>query len=303
MSEDDVDAGRTALAMAEQLSATPLLVDALGALQVVLPVYGEFREALDMAARRSELLQQIRDPDRAADMLMMNADLYITTGRIAEARVMTERMEETVAGLTPHHRIHGLGMRLLLEAATADWDAVRQLTKRTEEAIEANLATPCPFHVGMLIGLATAWTYAENDEESARLVARAEELGMATYHTILMPRRLRLAIARQDRAEVRRLIDSIQPDWLVAPFGQLRSALFDGLVLLDDRERIEAEAPRWLNEDVYTTPFAMRALAMARRDEALLEDAAARFDAMGLERHAQQTRAMTSRLSEASPPA
>jgi cob(I)alamin adenosyltransferase len=296
MSQDDLDAGRTALAMAERLGATPLLVDALGALQALHSYLGDFREALDMAARRSELLDQIRDPDRAADMLMMNADLYLTTGRLAEARVMVQHMEEVVAGLTPHHRIHGLGMHLLFEEATADWGAARQLTKRTEDLVETNLATPCPFNVMALTILATGWTHAHGTSESARLLARADEIGMRSYAEVLAPHWLNLAIAQDDRVETRRLIDSIEPAWFGSPFGQLWAVLFDGLVLLDDRERIEADAPQWLDKDVYTTPFAMRALAVTRGDEALLEDAAARFDAMGLVRPAGETRAMRVRL-------
>jgi len=69
------------------------------------------------------------------------------------------------------------------------------------------------------------------------------------------------------------------------------AALFDGLAQLDDRERIEAEAPQWLDRDLYVTPFATRALAIARRDDSLMAEAAAQFEAMGLERHAAQTRA------------
>jgi hypothetical protein len=67
-------------------------------------------------------------------------------------------------------------------------------------------------------------------------------------------------------------------------------------VEVGDTERIEAEASPWLNRDMFVTPFAVRALAFARRDEALLNDAVARFERMGLARHAQQTRALASRM-------
>ncbi len=116
---------------------------------------------------------------------------------------------------------------------------------------------------------------------------------MGSYAMFHAPRWLGLAAARQDRAEIRRLIDSLQPARLTRGDWQLWAELFDGLVALDDHERIEAEAPRWLNQETYVTPFAVRALAIARRDESLLEEAAGKFEAMGLERHAQQTRAGT----------
>ena len=296
IANSDVPAARAALVLAERLGDVVLRADALGALESALQDTGELREALDIASVQLDLLPEIRDPDRVADVLFANADLYIRAGRLADARPMTERMEETVAGLTPHHRVHGLEMRAALEDALGDQEALRKLTPMAEEAIAANLATPCPFNAGMLVILATAWTYGGNTMEAKRLLARVEEIGMTTYRSILTPRWLQLAIAQDDRAEIRRLIDSIQPEWFLDPFGDLWSVLFDGLAVLDDRERIEADAPQWLDKDVYTAPFAMRALALARRDAMLLEKAAARFEAMGLDRHAEQTRAQADRI-------
>jgi class 3 adenylate cyclase len=294
----DPEAARAALALADRLGDPDLRSDGLGALQAALHEKGQLREASEVAAMRTELLPQIADPDRVADALFMNADLYVNVGRIDDASSMTVRMEETVAGLTPHHRVHGLGMRLMLETAVADWEAVRGLTQRTEDAIEANLATPCPFNRGLLDLVATGWTYAGNTAEAGRLSARAEEIGMASYVMFLAPVWLGLTRARHDHAELRRLIDAIQPAWLTPSNWQLWAGLFDGLLEIDDRERIEADAPQWLKEGSYVTPFAARALGIARRDEALLEDAVARFEAMGLERHAQLTRAQMAQMRE-----
>jgi class 3 adenylate cyclase/tetratricopeptide (TPR) repeat protein len=290
LGHEDLDAARAALALADRLDDPVLRSDALGALEGVLQEKGLFAEALQAAATRDDLLPLIADPDRVADAFFMSADLYAALGRLADTRTMTDRMEETVAGLTPHHRVHGLEMRLILESAVADWEAVRQLTQPGEEMIEANLATPCPFNRGVLIILATAWTYAGNAAEADRLLARAEEVGMGTYLIINTPHWLSLAIAHHDLAEIRRLIDSIQPAWLTAGRWQLWASLFDGLVEVDDRERIEAEALQWLDRDLYVTSFATRALAVARRDPVLLDQAATQFERMGLERHAQQTR-------------
>ena len=149
----------------------------------------------------------------------------------------------------------------MLEGAVRDWEAVRQLTQRTEESIEANLATPCPFNVGLLILLATGWTYAGSTVEAKRLLARAEDIGMTSYVAFHTPRWLALALARHDREEIRRLIDSIQPAWLAPGNWDQWTTLFDGLVVVGDTERIEAEAPQWLDRDMYMTPFAVRALA------------------------------------------
>ena len=296
--DDDLHSARAALAIADHLDDPVLRFDALGAVENVLEQLGELREALDVAGMRAELIEQVADPDRVADAYFMGADLFINLGRFDDARAMTDRMEETVAGLTPHHRVHGLGMRLMLESAVQDWEAVRRLTQRTEELIEANLATPCPFNVGLLILLAAGWAHAASTVEPKRLLARVEEIGMTSYVAFHAPRWLALAIARHDREEIRRIIDSVQPARLTPGNWDQWTTLFDGLVEVGDTERIEAEASQWLNRDMFVTPFAVRALAFARRDEALLADAAARFETMGLDRHAERTRALAPQMRE-----
>lgn len=294
--DDDLDSARAALAVADQLDDPVLRFDALGAVQSVLEEHGDLREAQDVAGMRAELIEQVADPDRIADAYFMRADLFINLGRLDDARAMTERMEETVAGLTPHHRVHGLGMRLRLESAVQDLEAIRRLTQRTEESIEANLVTPCPFNVGLLILLAAGWADAGSNVEAKRLLARVEDIGMTSYVAFHTPRWLALALARHDREEIRRIIDSIQPAWLAPGNWDQWTTLFDGLVEVGDTARIEAEASQWLDRDMFVTPFAVRALAYARRDEALLNDAAARFEIMGLDRHAQRTRALASQI-------
>jgi hypothetical protein len=59
---------------------------------------------------------------------------------------------------------------------------------------------------------------------------------------------------------------------------------------LGERQRIEADAPEWIERPGYARPFALRALGLVREDEALVEQAAEAFDAMGLSWHAQRTR-------------
>lgn len=66
--------------------------------------------------------------------------------------------------------------------------------------------------------------------------------------------------------------------------------MMDGLVRLGDHARIQKLAPEWLIPDTYIEPFALRALGSARGDDAMIEQAVARFEGMGLEWHAEQTR-------------
>jgi hypothetical protein len=70
----------------------------------------------------------------------------------------------------------------------------------------------------------------------------------------------------------------------------LQIAVLDGLLGLDDHARIQKLAPAWLIPGTYIEPFALRALGAARGDETLIEQAIARYEGMGLDWHAEQTR-------------
>ena len=72
--------------------------------------------------------------------------------------------------------------------------------------------------------------------------------------------------------------------------GSRSSTFLDALAALGDRERIEAEAPNWLQQGTFAEPFALRALGIARGDRALLRQALERFEAMDLPWHVEQTR-------------
>jgi len=288
--QDDVAASRRALALADQLGDVGLRFTSLDALQGALHWTGRYVEACEIAEVRMEMLPAVDDPDLRHEALRLTTELYANVGRLDDARVAATLLEETVAGLTPHHRVHGMGTRLVLETAVANWDTARILTQQAEDAVEANLATPCPANVGILLLVALAWVHGGDPEEADRLAAKAESIGMVGYGMMHSSKRLRVAIARHDLAEVRQVVDSIRPEWLHPAAWELRAALFDGLMLLDDRDRLETETAAWLDGPTYEVPFAVRALGVVRDDHALLADAVDRFEAMGLSWHAQETR-------------
>jgi len=302
---EDLNSARAALALAEELGDVELRSTGLGSVQGLLAFTGEFDEAIEVAEARAHLLSQIPDPDQVANALFMDVDLYANVGRLVDARDTVERLEETVAGLTPHHRLHGVAMRMRLESGMGNWAGIQSLTEGTEAAVEANLATPCPFNVGVLLISALGMVHRGDEGSATRLVAKAESIGMIGYHDLHAARWLNLAIARKDHGGVRRTVDSIQQEWLTPVAWELWAALFDGLAMLEERDRIEAEGPVWIRPDAYVAPFAVRALGIARRDAALLADAVNRFAAMGLDWHAQQTRVALNQLGGASatPPA
>jgi hypothetical protein len=101
---------------------------------------------------------------------------------------------------------------------------------------------------------------------------------------IIMPNGL--ALAHRCSSQARLTSGTSQESTLMEP----PSAFLDALVALGDRERIEAEAPKWLQTGTFAEPFALRALGLARGDRALLKQALERFEAMKLSWHAEQTR-------------
>ena len=69
----------------------------------------------------------------------------------------------------------------------------------------------------------------------------------------------------------------------------------DGLAALGDADRVEADAPQFLDPPSALEPFALRALGVVRGDRSLLEQAALRFEAMDLGRQAANTRQLIER--------
>jgi hypothetical protein len=77
------------------------------------------------------------------------------------------------------------------------------------------------------------------------------------------------------------------------PFGiDTAAARLDALVALGETARVEDEAEPHLEQASFTQPFAFRALGVVRADASLLDRAAARFEEMGLEWRADETRTL-----------
>jgi hypothetical protein len=109
--------------------------------------------------------------------------------------------------------------------------------------------------------------------------------GNRWYQGWFEPPKIHLALARHDLGALAEATPA-EFDWEWEP----ASTFLDALAALGDRERIEAEAPNWLQPGTFAEPFALRALGIARTDRALLEQALERFEAMGLTWHAGRTR-------------
>jgi hypothetical protein len=100
--------------------------------------------------------------------------------------------------------------------------------------------------------------------------------------------RVEIAIARGDLAAVEEVLEAWRPDGLWDIDGVV--AWLNGLIALGRREDIEREAAEWRRPGTCIDPFVVRALGFARREDAMVEEAARIFDEIGLHWHAADTR-------------
>ena len=267
----------------------------LAALADVAWSAGDLEQAHACVDERIALLPELADPDDRHFACMSAVEVNLAMGRIAAAERASALLVEMVEGLTPHHRVHGVDMQIRIESLVGRWEKVEETAARAELAVEANASTPCSGHCNVLLNLAVARAQGGDDAESRRLEAAAKAFWKESNRWHYEPAQVRLALARNDLDQLRRLVAS--PTLGVQrPFGFDGAAeLFDALVALGEHARIEAEAQQWLRAETYTEPFALRALGVARSDAQLLDRATALFEAMGMEWHADATRTLASR--------
>jgi class 3 adenylate cyclase len=293
----DETAARKVHAIAQGLGDVGLRSNALAALTDVAWSAGDLEQASTWLEERLELLPNLVDPDDRHFALMTAVSLHLASGRLAEANRASELLHEMVQGLTPHHRLHGMHARLLIAMIGGRWEDLRALAQQAERAVEANTAAPCPSNASCLLYCALASLHFGHEVEAGRLEAEAEARILDPYRSLYLGPKLRLALARQDASAVEQLVDSVDftPRAAVRAAGVDRvrlddsaAAFLDALVALGAHDRIEAEAGRWMNSQTYVQPFALRALAVARADDRLLDEATARFRAIGLDWRADE---------------
>ena len=287
---DDESAARSALAIAERLGDLGLRCTSLSVLSSIALAQKDFDQACALMDQLMAHLPELNDPDASSVELLVAFFVYLRSGNLGAAARASAMATEAAAGLTPHHRLHAAEWQILLPSAAGRWDEARAVAAEAERVVDANLAagTPCVFNVSILLNCAAASAFAGDEDEARRLEAKADGLGMEGgrwYQGWFEPPRIRLALARHDLGAVAQLAPP-EFDWEWEPV----STFLDALAALGDRERIEAEAPKWLQQGTFAGPFALRALGVARGDRALLRQALERFEAMDLTWHAEQTR-------------
>jgi DNA-binding SARP family transcriptional activator len=285
-------AAREAARIAEDLPDADLRSYAFHARADSALARGSYAEACSWAERRLELIDEISDPDHRADIYWSAMPGYLGQGRIEEARRLARLHDEVTSTLTPHLQLHGVAFLLEVEELAGAWETIRSLTARAAEAAAAS--TPCVQRPRSLLVCALANAYLGDDAEARRLEQVADSLGESHGGSLDAPR-VRLALHRGEHGAVERLLveSERRPPKLIrsTKFAPVAARL-DALAALGNRDRVEQEAPALLRPNTYLEPFALRALALVRSEQRLIEQAAARFEELGLQWYASQTRAL-----------
>jgi class 3 adenylate cyclase/tetratricopeptide (TPR) repeat protein len=284
------EAAREASEIAEQSADIDLRSYAWAARAAVAFGEGDFESALSWSLRRLDVLHEISDPDHVADIYEIAIPALCAKADFAEARRLATEHGVLVAPLSDHHRLHGIAVVLEIEEARGGWERILELAQRTDAAVEANLATPCVRNARSLLLTALAAAHAGNDETARHYERRADAVATEGYDFALAAPRTWLALLRDEIDEV----DRVEPiDLAHGPMSYVlpaAAARLDALAALKKRSLVEREAPPLLQTGTYLEPFALRALGAVRDDDVLIEQAAARFEAIGLNWHAEQTR-------------
>jgi class 3 adenylate cyclase len=250
-----------------------------------------FEDALTWAQRRFDLEAAISDPDHLVELRESAMPPAAALGRLREVHRLAREHDGLTKRLSPHHRMHSVAVLTEVEELAGNWKGIRALEERVEQAVEANRDTPCVRNARCLLLCALARAEAGDEEPARNLESAADELGMEGHDYALEAVRIRLALARGDLDELGQLMKTRARERFV--FGpQEHAARLDALAALRDRERVEELAPRFLQRRTYLEPFALRSLGIVREDENLIRQSLERFEALKLDWHAQQTRAL-----------
>jgi len=286
------DLARQALAIAEEVDDDDLRTGALFIMVHASEAAGDFDSMLAAVERNVALLPRISDPDRRANVLITAVVHPVYLGQFTLPLRTIDLLEETTAGLTPHHRMHGAGARVGLAWDMGRWEHICELTLHAEVVVDRNAETPCVMNQTTLLFCAVAHQIVGRPEESRRLEEKAEALNLQGYDQAFDPTRLHLAVTRGDLDRVEALVRRIEQAGVEDNWTRI--AILDGWLALGAYEQIQDTAPGWLLPGTYFEPFVIRALGVARRDEHLIDQATGRFLEMGLDWHADQTRKLVS---------
>jgi hypothetical protein len=281
-----------AMTIADELADLELRSFGLDGFAGAAMVRGDYEGSYEWCRKRIALVPELTDPDHISLVYGYSIPAFVVAGRLEEAVSLAQAYDDVTRRLSAHHRLHAAFGFVEVESAAGRWEAVRRLAGRMEEAVEANVDTPCALESLGLLLCALTHVHLDDDAEARRLERIVESLGKKGFE-MRAGIDLEIAIARGASDEVERLLESWSPEGLGDVDGLV--ARLDALVSVERRAEIEAEAPALVIPDSYLEPFALRSLGWARADDELITRAVERFEAMGMDWHAGQTTALLHR--------
>jgi len=286
----DADAAE-ALTIAERVGEPDLRFSALMVRSSVDFRDRDYDQALRWSRQALKIADAVSDPELVADPDLSAVWPALALGHVHEARQLGSRVHDMNIGLTPHHRVHAVAVPMEIEELLGEWEQVRLFRLEAEAAVERNLATPCVRNARSILLCALAEEIAGNHDEATTLIAHADELRMEGHGLVIDGPRVRLELIRRNLDAVRRLLGDDDPVAKRRTGYHLSriSIRLDALAALRERSKIEQEAPQHVKPGTYLEPFALRALGIARGNEALIQQAQEGFNNLGLTWHAAQT--------------
>lgn len=291
---DDAEAAAEAAAIAQWLDDPELCVHAWDARATVAMAAADYQAAWQWRTRRLKLLDRISDPDLRTIITETPYATCIATCRFDQARQIARLNDELTRSLTPHHRLHGVAILVEVEELLGQWHTIIDLEDHIRDTVTANAHNPCLRNARSLLVCAIAAACLSDADKAAELERAADNLGMQRNPVLDAPR-LRLALLRNDHEHTSELLNRIEANqgWYLRGHGTSLATLIariDAHATLGHQDQVERLATRLAVPGTFVQPFALRALAVIRRDRVLLDQATARFNDLDLEWHAQQTR-------------
>ena len=278
--------------LAERSGDLALRSFALGARASASFAERDYEQSFDWALQRVELQPQIPDPDHHTEIYEELVPPCALIGRFEEALGFVQSHAELSRRLTPHHRIHSIAMELEVKELMGEWASIRERRSTVEHLVAENLDTPCIRNSRSLLVEAVAHAYGGVHDTARQLEERGLEIAFEGFGYRLFGPRVRLALLRNELDAVEEMIDEDVArrghDWMFV--SAMVTTRLDGLLALGRLDVVEREAAPLASARSVLRPFALRALGVARQDEALLQEAIERFDGFGLAWHAEQTR-------------
>jgi class 3 adenylate cyclase/DNA-binding SARP family transcriptional activator len=287
--EAEGGAAEEAFELAKALDNPALLVFACEAQGLAASTAGRFQEASLWADRALEAVPGTSDPGLRLHQHWVAGFAHLRAGRVADVAALSEECDRLAVQLTPHDQVHAAALQALLHATTGRWQELIELAATVQATAEGNKETPCQFNWRSFLVCALGFAHLGNEREARRLEEQARASAIVAGPPEREPALLRLALLHGDLEEAEQILKQLAPSGDVWGLDAAAARL-DALVALGDRLRVEEEAAPFLENQSYTRPFAVRALGIVRDDEQLVDQAVARFEAMGLDWQAAETR-------------